>query len=408
MFDKLRDSSKIIVYIVVAAFIVTGGLMGFGSYMSDNTPQGGVSSNHIARVNDREISREEFLNALRNSASEASGLSSSQVIPFRMNVLNSIIERELLMQQAEEMGIEAEVSEEEVQDTIDEIISANEIEDREELVSVLEEQGSSLADFTENIRNSLESNQIIEKTVASSYENIEVTEEEIKEKYEGSESYQEEDYEEVKDEIEKELINQKQSAAYQDWFEDIRKEADVEIMDPTLAGYDALEDENYQQAIENFEVVLDNNPSAMIYNYLAQAYQGQGDMEKASEIYTEAIEEYPDDWELHYNFAELYRETEEEDQALDYLEQAAEKAGEDYMAHYRIFMAYNQLGAEDKAEKSLEKLNQIREEQMGEEAIAPEEGDEEEIEEELEETEEVEDVDDLGEDSEVNTEDQER
>src|SRR6056297_2565544 len=123
MFDNLRNNSKIVVYIVVAAFIVTGGLMGFGSYMSNNNSSSASNSSspYIAEVNDKGITPQQYMNVLRNQAPQTQ-LSSSQIIPFRLNVLNSMIERQLLLEKADEMGIKSDVTDEDVDEQIDEIL----------------------------------------------------------------------------------------------------------------------------------------------------------------------------------------------------------------------------------------------------------------------------------------------
>ncbi|HMA59406.1 MAG TPA: SurA N-terminal domain-containing protein, partial [Halanaerobiales bacterium] len=311
MFDNLRNNSKIIVYIVVAAFVVTGGLMGFGSYMSRNNPSGSNrSSQYIATVNDKGITPQQFLSVLRNSASQANNLSQGEVIPFRLNVLKSMIEREILLSEAEKQDINVEISDGEVEERIDEILNQNDLT-QEELKDNLESQDYTYEQFKTDIRNSLRNSERITKVKETTYSNIEVTEEEIKETYEEryADSEEKPELEEVRSDIKESLLASKQNEAYQNWLENKKSEANVTINDPVLYAYNALDQGNYQVAIDSFQNMVNSensNTSASIYTYLAQAYAGAEQYDKALETFNTALEDYPENWELRLNFGEYY------------------------------------------------------------------------------------------------------
>ncbi len=361
MFGSLRKSSKVVVYIVVAAFIVTGGLMGFGAYMNKGaTSSAGVSSPVIASVNNEQITQQEYLAALRNQAPQSSQLGNFEIIPFRLRVLNSMIDRQLLLQQAEEKGIKAEVTDQDVEDLINQILESNDMK-QDELVSRLEEQGSSLSDFKQSIRQSLELNDRIQKTIEKSYNHITVSDEDVKKEFEdNSDKYQDKTFDEVKEDIKNSLLQARQNEVFNNWMENVRADADITINDPVLKGYNALTNENYETAISTFKNVVQNNPSAVMYTYLAEAYSGNENKEQAVKTYQTAVEKYPDDWEVYLNFGNLYQQMEDKDKALAQYKLASEKAGEDFMAHYQLYMAYSQMGAEEQAQSEMELLNQIR------------------------------------------------
>ena len=358
MFDSLRNNSKIVVYIVVAAFIVTGGLMGFGSYLSNNNSSvaGNSSSPYIAEVNDTGVTPQQYMNVLRNQAPQTQ-LSRSQVIPFRLNVLNSMIERQLILGQAEKMEIEAQVSDEEVDKVIDDILKNNEMTE-EELKNLLVEQNSSLKQFKQDLRGNLETSDIIQKTVETSYDKVEVTEEEIEEAYE--ESNKDKELVEVREELKEQILTDKQNKAFKNWLENIKAESDITINDPTLNAYYQLQGKNYDEAITLINEIIETNPGPMMYTYLAQAYQGKENQEKVIETYQKALEAYPDDWELYYNFASYYQSKEEKEKALAKYDTASVKAGDDLMAHYRLYMAYTAMQAEDRAKKEMETLTELQ------------------------------------------------
>jgi len=358
MFDSLRNNSKIVVYIVVAAFIVTGGLMGFGSYMSNNNSSSASNSSspYIAKVNDTGITPQQYMNVLRNQAPQRQ-LSSSQIIPFRLNVLNSMIERQLILEQADEMDIKAQVTDKDVEEKIEGILKNNDLT-REELNNRLKDQNSSLDQFKKDLKKSMETNNKIQQTVATTYNKVEVTEEEIKKEYE--KSNKEKDLAQVKDELKKQILNDKQNKAFNNWLENVKAESNIAINDPTLNAYYQLNNKNYDQAISLFDNIIESNPSPMMYIYLAQAYEGKKNQEQVIATYQQALEEYPDDWELYYNFGNYYRNMEEKEKALAKYDKAAANAGEDLMAHYKLYMVYSALEAEDKAKTEMKKLTELQ------------------------------------------------
>lgn len=389
MFDNLRNNSKIIVYIVVAAFVVTGGLMGFGSYMSQNSPSGGNSnsSQYIARVNDKGITPQQFLSVLRNSASQADNLTQAEVIPFRLNVLNSMIEREILLSEADEMGISVDIDDEVVENRIDEILEQNDLTE-EELINNLESQDYTYEQFKSDIRENIVTSEKINRVKESTYSNIEVTEEEIQSTYE--ERYQDSEdkpeLEEVRSDIKESLLNEKQNEVYDNWLESKKSEANVTINDPVLFAYNALDKENYEVAIDSFNNLVENdNASASIYIYLAQAYSGAEQYDNALETYNTAIEEYPENWELRLNFGDYFAQREENEKAIEQYDKASEIAGNNYYAHYQLFMAYNNIGASDEAEREMQKISEIQEQRQNQQQQSEEQNKEAtSIEEELE------------------------
>ena len=363
MFDNLRDNSKIIVYIVVAAFVISGGLMGFGSYMSNSNNSANTNrSQYIAEVNDKGITPQQFLSVLRNYASQADNLTQSEVVPFRLNVLNSMIEREILLDEADNMGLVVEVSDEAVENNIDQILEENDLTE-EELINNLESQDYSYEEFKSDIRESMVNSEKISQVRESTYSNIEVSEEEIQTAYENryEENEDKPELEEVRSDIEDTLLSQKQNQTYQNWLKNKKSEANVTINDPVLYAYNALNNNNYQVAIDSFNnLIVGERGSASIYIYLAKAYSGNENNEKAVETYETAVKEYPDNWELRISYGDYYANREQNDKALDQYNKASELAGNNFYAHYQLFMSYNNIGASDEAEEEMQKITEIQ------------------------------------------------
>ena len=366
MFDKLRDNGRLIVYIVVAIFVISGAFAGFGAYMSGGGNRStSANSQNIATVNGENITQQEYISTVRNQAPQ-SQRSSNQILSFKYNILKQLIERKLVLQKADDMGIKAEVTNKEVQNTIDEILKQNEMTE-DELKDNLSKQNFTLDAFKKDIRNSLKTQQKIQKTIDKSTENVEVTEAEIKEEYENQtkDKKDPESYEDLKEDIKNSLRNQKQSQAFNNWMTNLKDDAKIEIYDARFAGMKALENKEYDQAISNFNDALNNGSSPAIYLHLANAYRQKENNDKAIETFEKGLEEYSSNWELHYNLGDLYKNLEEEDKALAQFDKASENLGnQNIMGRYQVYLGYKDLGAEEKAKTEQEKIMEIQQQQM--------------------------------------------
>lgn len=388
MFDTLRDNSRIIVYIVVIAFVISGGFMGYGAYLN-NQGGGGQAPNQspavIAEVNGMEISQQEYFSLLQQQAPQ-SNLSSSQIIPFRYNVLDALIERKLLMAQAEVLDISVEVSEAEIDENYNNILDQNEMTENE-LSEALAEQGYTIGDLREDIKASIEDSKTITQTIDQGIEEIEVSDEEIEELYQQrypepeaeedlaeesdseTESVQSEAAEDerpeladVRDNLEQELRSQKRNQAINSWLAELKENAEITVNDPVLSAYHALENENYEQAVEEFSAFVEEEETDPIfYSYLAQAYEGQNNLERAKEVYQSAVESYPENTDLRFTYAQFLADQENNEDAIAQLDEIYAAAEDDFMTYYQLFMLYSRLGAEEKAQTAMEEVQRISE-----------------------------------------------
>ena len=149
---------------------------------------------------------------------------------YRKYVLDQLIDQELQQQKIEDLGIE--VSEEEVQEQIDSIISNNDqFEDEKSLEEYLKNnQNMSLDSLKSRIKESIRQQKLRDEVTG----NVEVTEEEITSFYEeNKESYKDQEgnvksLDEVSDQIEGTLKSQKSNEAWSEWLEQEREEAEIE------------------------------------------------------------------------------------------------------------------------------------------------------------------------------------
>lgn len=401
MFDTLRDNSRIIVYLVVIAFVISGGFMGYGAYLN-NSGGGQQTSNPnvIAEVNGEEISQQEYLSMLQQQAPQ-SNLNGTQIISFRYNILNALIERKLILQQAEEMDINVEVSDQEVEDSYQNILEQNDITE-EQLSENLAQQGYTMGALRDDIRSSLERTKTITQTIEAARGDISVSESEVRDLYNqrypkpdnttqtenaedaeaGSSTENEEtaaknaennsdaaeqesetpEFADVRDDLEQQLIQQKRSEALNQWLQDLKAESEIVINDPVLNAYHDYDSGNYEEAAQEFTALLEEESSPVFYTYLARSYAEADNTVKAEETYNTAVEEYPENTDLRFNYAQFLSDQDKSDAAVEQLTKVSELAGDDFMTRYQLYMMYMQLGADQKAEAELEEIKRLSEE----------------------------------------------
>ncbi|MBS3786744.1 peptidyl-prolyl cis-trans isomerase [Candidatus Bipolaricaulota bacterium] len=149
---------------------------------------------------------------------------------YRLFVLERLIETEIQNQKTDNLGIE--VSKEEVQKQVENIIENNDqFEDEKSLKDYLEKnQNMSLDDLKTRIRENLRQQKLKQEVTGK----VEVTEDEMTSFYEENKgNYTDEEgnvkpFEEVKDQIEGTLKNQKTNKAWNEWLQTAKEEARIE------------------------------------------------------------------------------------------------------------------------------------------------------------------------------------
>ncbi|GEM_PF-615607 len=380
MFEKLRQNSKIVVIIVAVAFALSGAMMGFGAFFRQQPQEQRIPEEHeelqqrsedfnepIAQVNDEVITRGEYNNRIQQQVEQLGQLPSSQQLNFRYQALMDLIERVLVLEEARQQGLTEDISEEAIDDYLNTLLQNFDMSE-DELIQVLEMQGLSMEEF----RAGLEEDLLVQEGLSRSHEDIEITEEEIREEYRqvyNGEEIDEEEFNNVRDQLEMSLREEKQREYEDQWIESLKETTEIVIYDSTLQGIRNMEQGNYEQAAENFEQSLDEAtiPDSGLYIKLAQAYQQMGNTDRAVEIYEEAIEEFTQDWDLAINMGNLFMEIDEIERAEEQVNRAAEIIDEDeflpdgqlYLAHFRLYMAYSYLGQEAQAQQHISRAQEI-------------------------------------------------
>ncbi|MHA6252055.1 SurA N-terminal domain-containing protein [Oceanobacillus sp. CAU 1775] len=192
----------------------------------------------VAEINGEELSKEEFEMTYTSQFQQAmmqAQMSGEEVDQeqLKAQVVDALIGQKLIVQEAEKNDFE--VSEEEMNETLDILVQQNGLETQEALLTALEEQGTS----EDEVMSVIETQIKIDKLIARESGDVEPSEEEVQEMYDmyvaQLEQMNEENEEEVEvpsfEELEPDLIAQikaaKESETYQKLIEELRSDADI-------------------------------------------------------------------------------------------------------------------------------------------------------------------------------------
>lgn len=150
---------------------------------------------------------------------------------LKEQVAEGMVGQTLLIQEANKTI--KNVSDDDINKIIDELIETSEVESKDELLKALKEQGVDEDEFMSQVETQVRLDQLIAKVSGD----VEPSEDEIKEAYEGAKAQQEEansdqkmpKFDEVKSQIADQLKASKQQEATQKYVAELRKDADVTI-----------------------------------------------------------------------------------------------------------------------------------------------------------------------------------
>lgn len=370
IFDSLRNNSRILIYIVIIAFVGGGVLVGLSGYFngSNSNAQSQNQTAHaqqqnIAVVNDKPIKYQDFQRGLQRFQQQSQRpIGNSQVLALKNRVLQQMIDQELLLQKAEEENITVNISDQEVETQLDNWIKSTG-RSREEIENLLSDRGSSMAQVKKQLKEGMHKQKLINRMVQRAQDGVKVTEKELKDAYEKSTEKEAagEEFTKIKSKLRKKLKQQKKKQAISQMVNNYREEADIEINSVEIKAYRAAQNENYDEAVAGYKDALDQgNEEAYIYSGLAQVYQQQDKTDKAIETYKKAIEKSPKDSQMKLALGNLYQQAGKEDKAVKQLDKVAESAGDNLLLHYRLQSLYKKMGYEEKAKAEMEKVKELQ------------------------------------------------
>ncbi len=190
----------------------------------------------VAEINGEEISKKEFESMYQQQFQQAamqSQLSGQEVDQEQLKeqTAEGMVGQKLLTQEANNRI--KEVSEDDVNKTVDLVVQQNGLETKEELLAALEEQGMKEKEVMSLIETQVKIDHLLEEESGD----LEPTEDEVKEAYETIKAQQEEmgseeefpAYDEIKADLKQQVIQQKQIEVTETLIDKLRKDADVTI-----------------------------------------------------------------------------------------------------------------------------------------------------------------------------------
>ncbi|HEY6412073.1 MAG TPA: peptidylprolyl isomerase [Edaphobacter sp.] len=128
------------------------------------TPNGSVVEDVIVRVNDQIINRSDLERSQQQMATEnqQNNASPAEAAERQKNLLRDMIDQQLLLSRAKELGLNADA---EVIRRLDEIRKQNHMDSMEDLEKAARQQGVSFEDFKANIRNGILTQQVVRDEV---------------------------------------------------------------------------------------------------------------------------------------------------------------------------------------------------------------------------------------------------
>jgi peptidyl-prolyl cis-trans isomerase SurA len=128
------------------------------------TPNGSVVEDVIVRVNDQIINRSDLERSQQQMAAEnqQNNASPAEIAEREKNLLRDMIDQQLLLSRAKELGLNADA---EVIRRLDEIRKQNHMDSMDDLEKAARQQGVSYEDFKANIRNGILTQQVVRDEV---------------------------------------------------------------------------------------------------------------------------------------------------------------------------------------------------------------------------------------------------
>ncbi|OED33495.1 SurA N-terminal domain-containing protein [Planococcus maritimus] len=190
----------------------------------------------VAQVNGEEVSKEEFETAYTGQFQQAamqaqmSGQEIDQTL-LKNQLAESMVGQKLLIQEAENQKLTA--SDEEVDQTLEQLAQQNGLETTDEFLKALDEQGMKEEQVRSQVATQVKVDQLIAESAGDttpSNEEVEAAYEQIKEQQEQMGSEEElPAFEELKPELEEQVKTQKENEATQTLVAELREKADVTI-----------------------------------------------------------------------------------------------------------------------------------------------------------------------------------
>ncbi|MGE5553716.1 MAG: peptidylprolyl isomerase [Betaproteobacteria bacterium] len=168
------------------------------------------------------------------------------------------------------------------------------------------------------------------------------------------------EFEKAKAGLRKQLAESEGQKAFNEWFTNLRKKANIEIRDKQLAAFNAAAEGNLAKAKELYEAAVKENPqNGYLYGDLARIAEQEKKPGEALKYYELAVKYAPGEAIFHYYLGELYQQRKQGEKAVAAYQKASDLDPKNVYLHFALMSVFKELKRDDLAKKEEEKLNAI-------------------------------------------------
>src|SRR3989339_50170 len=170
--------------------------------------------------------------------------------------------------------------------------------------------------------------------------------------------------------IEAAVLKEKQNKAFQDWFYEIKKNAKVEILDPSLKALDLRFKGQIADAIAEYNKAIADNPNNAYYRlFLGLLYEDTKNLKQAISQYKEAIRLETADPTIYLVLGKAYLKNSQKDLAVSQFKRASLIAGDDKLMHKDLEKEFLDLGLKPLALAEKQEIVRIEKRELFEDSL---------------------------------------
>ena len=177
-----------------------------------------------------------------------------------------------------------------------------------------------------------------------------------------------EDFEEKQQDYRNDLLEERKHAAWREYQDNLKEIAQIEVPDPELAAYRALDDNRKAEAVQLLAKAVEDDPYNPGAKYqLAVLLRDAGETTKATELLREltASEYAASSPQVHMEIGELYLQQDMNEQAVESFKAASEWAQafdyQNMFLHQQAMTKFEELGEEELAAQEQKWLDEFNE-----------------------------------------------
>lgn len=168
------------------------------------------------------------------------------------------------------------------------------------------------------------------------------------------------DFEKEKENLRKQLADQRRQEEQARWFASLQAQAKVEILDPVLKARDLVGIGKLDEAIAEYQKALAEQDDPYVRLQLARVYEMKKDKVQMIKELERAAAVTPEDVDIQLALGTAYKDADDKEKALAALTKAAEVAPQyDLQVHSQLSQLFSELGRKDLADQEDKKVNEI-------------------------------------------------